>query len=79
MDGDKNEDSEGKPEKEKRERGGDRKMCETLREEIALKTVAQSELNQRRPAVSSDSALPLNRTSSDGLIQPPQQKQRWTE
>lgn len=75
MNGDKSEDSEGKPENGKaRERW--RKMSKTKREEIALKTVDQSELNHRRPAVSLDSALPLNITSSDGLIQPPQQKQR---
>lgn len=35
-------------------------MNETKREEIALNAVDLSELNQRRPAVSSDSALPLN-------------------
>lgn len=40
-------------------------MSTTKREEIALNTVDQSELNQRRPAVSPDSALPLNRTGSE--------------
>lgn len=42
-----------------------RKMSETKREEIALNTVDLSELNHRRPAVSSDSALPLNITGSE--------------
>lgn len=47
-------------------------MSETKREEIALNTVDLSELNHRRPAVGSDIALPLNITSSDGLIWPQQ-------
>lgn len=46
-----------------------RKMSETKREEIALNAVDLSELNQRRPAVSSDSALPLNIPSCE----------RWTD
>lgn len=39
-----------------------RKMSETKREAIAFKAVDLSELNHRRPAVRSDSALPLNIT-----------------
>lgn len=39
-----------------------REMSETKREEIALKAVDLSELNQRRPAARSDSASPLNIT-----------------
>lgn len=42
-----------------------RKMSETKREEIALNAVDLSELNHRRPAVSSDSALPLNITGTE--------------
>ena len=42
-----------------------RKMRGTERVEIALNAVDLSELNQRRPAVSSDSALPLNITGSE--------------
>lgn len=41
---------------------------ETKREEIALKAVDLSELNHRRPAVSSDSASALNITGM-----------RWTD
>lgn len=37
-------------------------MSETKREAIALKAVDLSELNHRRPAAQSDSALPLNIT-----------------
>lgn len=40
-------------------------MSETKREEIALNAVDLSELNHRQPAVSSDSALPLNITGSE--------------
>ena len=40
-------------------------MSETKREEIALKAVDLSELNQRRPAVRSDSASPLNITDCE--------------
>lgn len=42
-----------------------RKMSETKREAIALKAVDLSELNHRRPAVHSDSALPLNITDTE--------------
>lgn len=47
--------------------GGDRQENERdkKREEIALKAVDLSELNHRRPAVHSDSALPLNITDTE--------------
>lgn len=58
------ESSEVKRKEEKhgtmREMRQQEQMSETKREEIALNAVDLSELNQRRPAVSSDSALPLN-------------------
>lgn len=53
--------------KEKERGGGDRQENERdkKREEIALKAVDLSELNHRRPAVHSDSALPLNITDTE--------------
>lgn len=47
-----------------KKKGGGGKMSETKREGIALNAVDVSELNHRRPAVSSDSTVPLNITGS---------------
>lgn len=53
--------------REKERGGGDRQENERdkKREAIALKAVDLSELNHRRPAVHSDSALPLNITDTE--------------